>query len=1711
MVLSFRRRNSVALKTARPKNWARTVLACESLEHRLAPATIAWDGGPSGTGTDWHTATNWAGDSLPGATDQADIGVAFSGVTITSAANVSVDGLSSAATLQINGGNFSVDSASSSNKLTLTGGALGGAGDFTISSVFLWTGGDLAAGAGTTILPASASGTISGASDKWLSRTLENSGSIDYTGSNLRFGFAGGQAGVLDNLTGAVFNANGNGDMLVLNAGSHAVNNSGTFNRSGTGGTSIDVPFNNSGSVNLTAGILSLDAGGSQSGSFMVISGGAILRVGGTHVFSGGSSVGGAGRAEISSGITTVNGAISVSTVRLQAGTLNVNSSPTVANLEVNDGSLGGSGVLTVTTALTWTGGNMAAGAGKTVLSGTATGAISGASNKWLSRTLENSGDLTYSGGGLLFGFGSGQAGVLHNLVGGDFNITGGVNLAQDQSGSHAVNNDGVINRSGPGTTVVSIPMNNNGTVNILGGTLDLALGGTDNGAYSLNPGTVLLLTSGRNLAASSSLSGAGTVQFVGGASTVAGTVSGPAFEISTPVDINSNVSISSLTLMAGGALGGTGVVSVTGTLTWTGGDMVSSTGKTVLTSSGTGSIPGAGSKSLSRTLEVGGILTYSGINLQFGVGVAQSGVLSILSGGEFDVTGDGDLTELNPGTHSVLNAGIFRKSGGTDSTILGVPFTNTGLLDILAVNVTAAAPFTFGGTVSGTGGQLTITAGGDAVGAYAIAAGTVTIPSGTFTLQNGAVGSGAGILILSGGTLQVETGESASVAKLTHRRGTLTGAGTLTVTNTFTWAAAPAVGGGTTIIAAGATGTLSGTGNKFLGRTLENQGTLNYTGTGLQFGFGGQNGILTNAASGILNFTGDGDLSLFNAGSHAFNNLGTVNRSGTGVTSIAIPASNSGTVNVDAGIYSMDVGGSHSGTFSVDASATLRLNGGTHLLTPASSTSGGGTLHVAAGTATVDGTLSISFLQINSTVDINSNATVGTLAFISSSLGGTGIVTVNSSFAWSGGDMAAGTGKTVVAGTATGTISGASNKWLSRTLENSGNLSYTGSNLFFGFALGQAGVLSNLSGGIFNSVNDGDLLVWFGGSHAVNNAGSFNRSGTGTTDIDVPYNNSGSTNVTAQTLGLDAGGTHTGSFAVSSSSTLRMGGGHALGGAASVTGAGRMDVNSGTTNSGGTFTIDTARVLGGTLNLNSASAISSLELSAGTLGGSGVLTVSSGLTWSAGNMAAGSGKTVLGAAGTGTISGSGNKWLSRTLENNGTLDYTGSNLLFGFAASQAGVLSNLSGGVFNANGGGDFTQAFAGTHSILNAGTFNRFGAGATNVVIPFDNSSAVHVTAGVLSLDMGGTSSGLFTASVGSTLRFGGGTHNLTGSSSLGGGGTAQFSGGTTNVDGGLGIGTVDINAPTNINSSPSFSNLNMTGGSLGGTGTVTVTGTLSWSGGNMAAGTGKTVIASSGSGTITGAGSKWLSRTLENAGTLDYLGANLSFGFGALQAGVLNNLGTGVFTADGGGDFGLTNAGSHAIINSGTMNRTGAGTTSVAFGISFTTSGAVDIQAGTLDVSEDYTQTGGTTILGVGTTLGSAGDVLITSGSLRGFGTIDSNLVNSGQVRPGGAGAAGTIIVTGDYTQNASGSLNIELGGTAAGTFDVLSVGGSVALDGTLNVSLINSFNPAMSDQFMIMTWSTQSGSFATMNGLNIGGGKQLDPDFNTNDLTLNTIPA
>jgi len=139
-----------------------------------------------------------------------------------------------------------------------------------------------------------------------------------------------------------------------------------------------------------------------------------------------------------------------------------------------------------------------------------------------------------------------------------------------------------------------------------------------------------------------------------------------------------------------------------------------------------------------------------------------------------------------------------------------------------------------------------------------------------------------------------------------------------------------------------------------------------------------------------------------------------------------------------------------------------------------------------------------------------------------------------------------------------------------------------------------------------------------------------------------------------------------------------------------------------------------------------------------------------------------------------------------------------------------------------------------------------------------------------------------------------------------------------------------------------------------------------------------------------------------------------------------------------------------------------------------------GTVTIDSGTLKVRGTYSQSGGTTELIEGT-LDADDTVTIDGGTLKGSGNINANVKNSGNLEPGNSTAI--LNINGDYEQTATGTFEIELGGTAAGTdYDQLDVSGSATLAGELSAVLIDSFAPALNDSFEIIQASSVIGTFS-----------------------------
>jgi sugar lactone lactonase YvrE len=99
---------------------------------------------------------------------------------------------------------------------------------------------------------------------------------------------------------------------------------------------------------------------------------------------------------------------------------------------------------------------------------------------------------------------------------------------------------------------------------------------------------------------------------------------------------------------------------------------------------------------------------------------------------------------------------------------------------------------------------------------------------------------------------------------------------------------------------------------------------------------------------------------------------------------------------------------------------------------------------------------------------------------------------------------------------------------------------------------------------------------------------------------------------------------------------------------------------------------------------------------------------------------------------------------------------------------------------------------------------------------------------------------------------------------------------------------------------------------------------------------------------------------------------------------------------------------------------------------------------------------------------------GLTLCTNATLTGSTTLDGSVTNNGTLEPGAS--PGQLNLSGHLVLADSSRVRLEIGGYAPGQFDVVNVAGSVALGGTLAVTLVNGFASVM----------TNGADFTVLNG-------------------------
>jgi fibronectin-binding autotransporter adhesin len=1273
-------------------------------------------------------------------------------------------------------------------------------------------------------------------------------------------------------------------------------------------------------------------------------------------------------------------------------------------------------------------------------------------------------------------------------IMGGTINNAGlleATNGAALSLGGASLNNTGgTIAGSGTGSTVQL-----SGT-NITGGTLQTGSGGQllQSGGFSTFNGNVAL-NGTLNVANSSGIAlntaggpmtltggAGGMVNLNGGANftDIALNGAGGAVNLNAPVTLSNSAanriyaSSGGMTLNNNATLQGSGQIGVVGAA------LLLNNNSVINANQSAGLLVNGTIANTSGLLEAtnGGTLTLSGSVNNTGSSISASGANTNLHLTNVTITNNGATISVD-GAGSVGQLSGATINGGSLQATNGAQFTETGTFS------------TLGGTVALNGALNVTNAGGL----------NLNTGGGSMALN---IGPGGGINLNSTGNL--------TDLSLQGTNGTVNLNGPVTLSNNAANRIYASSNGMTLIN----NSTIQGSGQiGLVGSAL----LLNNNGTGIVNA--NQSAALTLGGSivntGLLEATNGATLSL--SGVTANNAGGTVSAAGTGST-VQL-----GGTTIFGGTLQGSGGGlfAQSGTFST-LNGTVALNGSLNI-----ANGSGITLNTASGPMTLAGgaggivnvngganLTDISLAGSNGTVNLNGPVTLSNSA-------NNRIYASNSGMTLNNNSTIEGSGQIGVVGSAL-------------TLNNNGLI---GANQTAGLSV--SGTIANTSG-LLQATNGSTLTL--GGS--VNNTGSsISAFGANTnlhlTNVTIANNNgtisvdgagsvgrlNGAT-INGGTLQTTNGAQFTG---IGTFSTLA--GTVALNGVLNVANAAGMNLNSG----GGTMSLNIGS--GGGLNLNGGANLTDLALvgTDGTVNLNGPVTLSNtannriyasnaGMTLNNNSTLQGAGQIGMVGSGmllnnnaTGIIDAnqSAGMRLGGTIVNTGLLEATN-----GAALSLTGVTLNNTGGVVSAAGAGSTVQLGSTT---ITGGTLQGSGGGLfaqSGTFSTFNGTVALNGTLNVAN------ASGLTLNAASGAMTLAGGT-----------GGVVNLNGGANLTDlalTGTG-GTVNLDAPVTLNNSANNRiYANSSGMTLNNGSTLQGSGQIGQVGSSIVFNNNGTVEATqptaltigaavgqfTNNGTLSAAAGSTLaiaSPNFTNFNSNTLTGGTYVVG-GILQfnnADIVNNAAT------------VTLTGSAAEIKDQNGldglrafdNNTASGSFTLEGGALLTTPGAFS-NAGSVDIFGSdffgaggaYTQTAGTTHVDGDL---SASAVNIDGGVLKGTGTVIGavTVTTGGAVSPGDS--PGTLSITGNYIQTSSGILDLEFAGPGAGQFDVLNIGGSSSLSGTLDLVGLAGFTPFNGETFGVMNFASRTGTFSTVNGLDLGSGYRFHVQYNPGNVTLEVTSA
>jgi hypothetical protein len=557
--------------------------------------------------------------------------------------------------------------------------------------------------------------------------------------------------------------------------------------------------------------------------------------------------------------------------------------------------------------------------------------------------------------------------------------------------------------------------------------------------------------------------------------------------------------------------------------------------------------------------------------------------------------------------------------------------------------------------------------------------------------------------------------------------------------------------------------------------------------------------------------------------------------------------------------------------------------------------------------------------------------------------------------------------------------------------------------------------------------------------------------------------------------------------------------------------------INGGSLNTVQTSAIHNTLTLAGltTLIVDGDLDVRAFDHQSGTLTGTGNVTIERSWQWSSGGQS-GTGHTVL--RGTADLNGGFSSMIDgRTIDNFGVANLTGQGITFFHDT----IWNNMPGSIFSMAGGASLHNFFAESALFNNDGIIQKIGdATNSDFDIRLQDRGYLMVSTGTLSIHSGGSTGGTIDIEAGAVLAINA-IHRFPEGTRVYGDGTVRVGDFTLSLFDGVTVPNLLITGGTVVLSGlVEVQSLTQSNGTVTGSGTLQVDGDWTWTGGTQG-GAGHTVLL--GTATLSGGFfSRIDGRTIDNHGLVGVAGTD---GFTFVNASTWNNWAGSFFYVGGSGSLGNFFADRAEFYNAGLIQKAGD-SGNFTIDLPFRNSGTVDVETGTLLLPRGGSSTGnfnagpgatvalsgGTFSFEDGTFLSGAGVTRLRNGTL----VVNATVSGSNFALEGGTmrlTRMGVLSLSGDYTQAPVATLSIDIAGLVPGVdFGQLNVGGTAMLDGTLAINLTAGYRPDTGDRFQILTFGSRGdppSNFARMSGLDLGGGRRLDPVFDDNSLTLVTV--